>query len=41
MSHWFHRNPLKATQPVKFEGLKKASKGGKGNEILTLVLLPK
>jgi hypothetical protein len=35
MAHWFHRNPLKATQPLKFEALKKAAKGDKCNELLT------
>ena len=37
MSHWFHRNPLKATQPLKFEALKKASKAKEANELLTYV----
>ena len=25
MAHWFHRNPLKATVPLKYEGLLKTS----------------
>jgi hypothetical protein len=35
MTHWFHRNPLKATVPVKFDGLRKCGKGEKCNEIVT------
>lgn len=35
MSYWFHRNPLKATQALKFEALKKASKSDKCTELLT------
>ncbi len=34
MAHWFHRNPLKATVALKFEGLKKSAKGDKCNEVL-------
>lgn len=35
MAHWFHRNPLKATVALKFEGLLKVSKGDKSKEIIT------
>ena len=35
MTHWFHRNPLKATVPVKFDGLRKCGKGEKCSEIVT------
>ena len=37
MAHWFHRNPLKATSPLKFEGLLKCAKGEKCKEIITYV----
>ena len=37
MAHWFHRNPLKATTPLKFEGLLKCAKGDKCKEIITYV----
>ncbi len=39
MAHWFHRNPLKATVPLKFEGLLKVAKGNKAKEIITYVPL--
>ncbi|XP_003385070.1 PREDICTED: BRO1 domain-containing protein BROX-like [Amphimedon queenslandica] len=35
MAHWFHRNPIKATQPMKFDGLKKCAKGSKCDELIT------
>jgi len=35
MAHWFHRNPLKATVPLKYEALLKVSKGDKNKEIIT------
>ena len=35
MAHWFHRNPIKATQPLKFDSLKKCAKGSKCDELIT------
>eukprot|EP00800_Vazella_pourtalesii_P015744 TRINITY_DN4320_c0_g1_i2.p1 TRINITY_DN4320_c0_g1~~TRINITY_DN4320_c0_g1_i2.p1 ORF type:complete len:448 (-),score=112.50 TRINITY_DN4320_c0_g1_i2:38-1318(-) len=34
MAHWFHRNSLKNTVPVKFDELKRASCGGDSNKIV-------
>ena len=38
MAHWFHRNSLKNTVPVKFDELKRVSCGGDSNKIAGYVV---
>lgn len=35
MAHWFHRNSIKSTNPIRFDELKKCATGSESNKIVS------